>query len=203
VHIVKRKYTKGVYEVHQEYYTAFMPKRCPLCGSDKLILDIERGQLVCTSCGYVVDDIVFDYTLRTDSPRAGFDTRRASVELRYERTMLAVTASRARLVKRLGTEAAKIIDGLRSDPLAAKEALRLLSNPCIKRVLKDSRDTLVAAVLKSLIYYMRNGEYPLYAEAALEHELEAKDRTRFKKMLRRALRCLDADTPTAVLATPA
>jgi len=31
------------------------PKTCPECGSDRLINDYEQGELVCMSCGYVVD----------------------------------------------------------------------------------------------------------------------------------------------------
>lgn len=35
-------------------------KKCPVCGSTKLIFDPERGEIVCTSCGYVVAQNIID-----------------------------------------------------------------------------------------------------------------------------------------------
>lgn len=31
--------------------------RCPLCGSQNLVWDFERGEVVCASCGYVIEPI--------------------------------------------------------------------------------------------------------------------------------------------------
>lgn len=36
--------------------------RCPLCGSPNLVWDFERGEVVCTSCGYVVEQIYVSET---------------------------------------------------------------------------------------------------------------------------------------------
>lgn len=35
-------------------------KKCPICGSDKLIYDPERGEIVCANCGYVVAQNIVD-----------------------------------------------------------------------------------------------------------------------------------------------
>ncbi len=35
-------------------------ERCPLCGSDKVIFDYERGEYVCTECGEVLGERVID-----------------------------------------------------------------------------------------------------------------------------------------------
>lgn len=34
--------------------------KCPECGSDKLINDHERGEIVCGACGLVIDDSIMD-----------------------------------------------------------------------------------------------------------------------------------------------
>jgi hypothetical protein len=38
--------------------------RCPLCGSPNLVWDFERGEIVCASCGYVVDRIYVSNDVR-------------------------------------------------------------------------------------------------------------------------------------------
>jgi len=35
-------------------------KKCPACGSDKLILDYTRGELICAVCGLVITDRSID-----------------------------------------------------------------------------------------------------------------------------------------------
>jgi len=35
-------------------------KKCPICGSEKLIYDPERGEIVCAKCGYVVAQNIVD-----------------------------------------------------------------------------------------------------------------------------------------------
>ncbi|ALM74949.1 transcription initiation factor IIB [Thermococcus barophilus] len=35
-------------------------KKCPICGSVRLIYDPERGEIVCTACGYVVAQNIID-----------------------------------------------------------------------------------------------------------------------------------------------
>ncbi|MGB8234033.1 MAG: TFIIB-type zinc ribbon-containing protein, partial [Methanobacterium sp.] len=34
--------------------------KCPECGSEKLINDHERGEIVCGACGLVIDDNIVD-----------------------------------------------------------------------------------------------------------------------------------------------
>ncbi|MTK64108.1 MAG: transcription initiation factor IIB, partial [Methanobacterium sp.] len=34
--------------------------KCPECGSEKLINDHERGEVVCGACGLVIDDNIVD-----------------------------------------------------------------------------------------------------------------------------------------------
>ncbi len=38
--------------------------RCPLCGSHNLVWDFERGEVVCTACGYVVEQIYVSNEVR-------------------------------------------------------------------------------------------------------------------------------------------
>jgi len=192
--------SKGAMAV-QSYDAAVTPSQCPLCGSTSLLLDITRGQLVCTSCGYVVDDTVFDYTAYRE-PYQGVRIRRdAAVEVRARKTHLALMTSRARLTHRLGTAASEIIESMRSDPLVADEALRLLRNPCIRRLTRRLSEKLVAAFIKALLLY-RRGEYPLYSEIALEHGLEANDVKMLKRLLKKAGGCIGISDSPAALLTP-
>ena len=34
--------------------------KCPECGSTQLVRDYERGELICNSCGIVIDESYFD-----------------------------------------------------------------------------------------------------------------------------------------------
>jgi len=41
---------KNIYEID----------KCPECGSSQLVRDYERGELVCSNCGLVIDDSYID-----------------------------------------------------------------------------------------------------------------------------------------------
>ncbi|GEM_PF-6840875 len=182
------------------YYTAVTPSRCPVCGATTLIIDVARGQLVCTSCGYVIDDTVFANTPSAGvAVEAATGPRYTSTERRLQRAMLSLATARARLTQKLGSTAVEIIEGLRSNPLAASEALRLLKNPCIKRLVKGLNEKLVAALIKTLLLYNQRGEYPLYSEVALEHNLSPREARTLRRLLRKALKCLEGEEATPML----
>jgi len=187
---VRRKGGSGA-SVLQSYFVAIQPRRCPLCGAESLVLDFERGQLVCTSCGYVVDDTVFIYT---GYEHAGANyrppLREESTVVRARRTRLSIVSTRTRLTTRLGVKAASIIEDMSIDPLAAQEALTLLKNPCVRRLLKRLDSDTTAALIKALVAYKRSGEYPLYSELVLEYNLDEKESRRLRKALRKAIDCI-------------
>ncbi|MFH1448535.1 MAG: TFIIB-type zinc ribbon-containing protein, partial [Candidatus Micrarchaeota archaeon] len=37
-----------------------MVKKCPDCGSEKLVHDHEKGELICKKCGLIVDENMTD-----------------------------------------------------------------------------------------------------------------------------------------------
>ncbi len=39
---------------------SYEPLRCPVCGSNELVKDPERGEITCTNCGWVIVDHVID-----------------------------------------------------------------------------------------------------------------------------------------------
>jgi transcription initiation factor TFIIIB Brf1 subunit/transcription initiation factor TFIIB len=180
----------------QEYYATSMPRRCPVCGSDKLVLDIARGQVVCTSCGYVVDELVFEMstpsTHRPDLSRQA--SRTPSVERRAAAVQLSLTTARLRLASRIGHDAEFLLESLRSDPTTAQKALHLLRNPCIKRKLRKLSPRLGVAVLHALLLYTERGEYPLYSEIEREYEIDEADARKLRRMLRRLIRCIGEET---------
>ncbi|GAB6148310.1 TFIIB-type zinc ribbon-containing protein [Stetteria hydrogenophila] len=41
--------------------------RCPVCGSTRMVWDERSGYVVCSSCGAVVDEIIYDGPARSDA----------------------------------------------------------------------------------------------------------------------------------------
>ncbi len=197
---VKRKPVMQPHHLY-EYYAISVPRRCPICGSESLIVDIARGQVVCTSCGYVIDELVFETSLSLNHGDRGPPLRLPSVEARRAREWLSVTTARAKLVSRLGSHAETIVEGMASDPHAAGQALRLLTNPCIKKFTRRISNRLKAAIVKAIIKYIDNGEYPLYSELALEHDLSPEESRRLRRLIRKVISCIEAEEPLKNLIT--
>lgn len=38
-----------------------MPEKCPECGSEKVVSDYVHGEIYCGKCGFVVEDMLFDF----------------------------------------------------------------------------------------------------------------------------------------------
>ena len=51
---------KKVSDMGEAYPEYGYPQRCPQCGSDKLVKDYTRGEIICAACGYVISDREID-----------------------------------------------------------------------------------------------------------------------------------------------
>lgn len=178
------------------YYAARAPPRCPVCGSTDLVLDVERGQLVCRSCGYVVEDTVFlDAIAVTSDARP---RREVAIAFRLAEARLRAGRAAARLARELGEHSAELVSGR---GLAAPEKmLSLLRDPCIRLNARRAPRNLLAALLDALTSFEDEGTYPLYSELAARYGLSREEARRLKKLLRRVLECRGSEAPIAALA---
>ncbi|MEB2836569.1 MAG: TFIIB-type zinc ribbon-containing protein [Desulfurococcales archaeon] len=56
-------------------------RRCPYCGSTRLVWDEERGYLVCADCGAVIEQLFYEGPTRSEA-RWDFQSTRAVLRLR-------------------------------------------------------------------------------------------------------------------------
>ena len=180
------------------YYAARAPPRCPVCGSADLVLDVERGQLVCRNCGYVVEDTVF-----LDSVAVAVEARprrEVAIALRLAEARLRAGRAAARLAKELGEHSAELVSGR---GLAAPERiLSLLRDPCVRFNVRRVPRNLLAALLDALTSFEDEGSYPLYSELAARYGLSREEARRLKRLLRRVLDCRGSEAPLTALAAP-
>jgi len=66
-------------------------ERCPYCGSDRIVLDIERGEYICTNCGTVIQERVID--IEHPEPRA-YTPEQYLSRMHIQRTKVTMIGSR-------------------------------------------------------------------------------------------------------------
>ncbi|NOZ88664.1 MAG: TFIIB-type zinc ribbon-containing protein [Crenarchaeota archaeon] len=168
--------------------------RCPVCGSGNVVLDYHTGQLICRSCGTVIEEEVFDFapTAPREEPVKPQGVRRAQ------------GASRLREARAL-TKLSLILGADAVDRLTASLALEkpenlldmLRDNPCIRRLVQKLRRGEEKAAAIHVAYMLKMGSYPLYAELAENYGIE---RRKVLAIARKVRKCLSIESPAAVLA---
>ncbi len=168
--------------------------RCPVCGSGDVVLDYHTGQLVCRSCGTVIEEEVFDFApmIPREEPVRTQGVRRVQGVSRL-REARALT----RLTMILGADAVERLTA----SLALEKPENLLdilrSNPCIRRLVQKLRHGAEKAVVIHVAYMLKMGSYPLYAELAENYGIE---RRKVLTIARKVRKCLSIESPATVLA---
>jgi len=186
------------------YYTGgASPDRCPLCGSRNLALDVTRGELVCKSCGYVIEDTVFAYTPLAE-PLPNPRNRLSLVESRRIREEHMSRRDMERLTRLLGTQVASLLEGLRDTPYTRRKLLELLRAPCVRRMLRRLEPELRAPVIQGVMEYLEEGSYPLFSELALLYGLGSKDKIKLmKRYIKKIISCFGGELGVEALSTNA
>ncbi|RUM47773.1 MAG: hypothetical protein DSY37_01550 [Hyperthermus sp.] len=173
---------------------------CPFCGSSNIVVDYAHGQVVCRSCGYVIEDTLFDISpaVRKGGPsREGRTFRYINnlFEERRSRARLVLVRSEYKLASSLG-EQNPFFDVF-SEDYYIREALSILSkNKCLRKLLAK-RSKLEAAAALHVAITLANNDYPLLSEIAETYGVEKKE---VRRLLSRIRKCLGIESFRELLA---
>ncbi len=163
-------------------------RKCPYCGSSNVVVDYNRGIVVCRDCGTVIDDTVYDYTAANMQVYKG---ARTSIERRYTITETElINFNFNKLV--LSTKLSKKLRETNPHYLAKLTSIlmyenELLNNECLTtlvRRLNGNLKVLAIEIAKSI----KQGEYPLISYYSRKYNVS---RSRIKRVVRNVLKCID------------
>ncbi|AEM38077.1 hypothetical protein Pyrfu_0205 [Pyrolobus fumarii 1A] len=170
-------------------------KKCPLCGAESVILDTATGTVVCTSCGYVLEENVVDVSggtgYREDVTAVQQSrTRYKPIDVDYSRLIDDEMSRRRRKLERLANVRhatdisilTSVIERIRLDTVdGITRILKLLEE---KGGLKKRSSRMKLAVAHALYEYV-NGRYPNLRELA---SLYSVNELNLKRAFRRLIR---------------
>ena len=173
--------------------------RCPYCGSANVIRDPIEGIIVCTNCGYVIEENLVDVTGGTrfyDELRQSLSVRRRrakpvdlgvedvksieySERIRHRRRLEVIVNARNDAEKRL---VASITADMRLDKL---ENITTIIEFLTARGLLSRRDTRAKLAIAEAIYEYMRGRYPRFSIIARKYGVSADSIKRgFKKIVK-------------------
>ncbi|BEP18055.1 hypothetical protein PYJP_14070 [Pyrofollis japonicus] len=164
-------------------------QRCPYCGSDKVIIDYERGIIVCKECGSVIEDTLFDYTLSYSDKKFRKKTV-TKIEKRYtiyEREQINFLFINLKLSRRISNILRE------NDPKIIAEALdiikydiEIIKNECINQLLRKLQGTNKLIALE-MAKQLSDGEYPLSSYYVRAYKVTKNTVTQILKKVRRCI----------------
>ena len=164
-------------------YAARRVARCPVCGSASIILDYTTGELVCRSCGTVIEEHVFDYSYGEFSTAPTAEPSRARRGFRV--SDVGSARALARLAKIVGAEGAeRLLRALARE--RPENLLQILNNKCIQKIIKRLGENERAAVLH-IAYLHSLNSYPLPTEIAESYNIPKKRVTALARKVRKCL----------------
>ncbi len=161
-----------------------MRLKCPFCGSSNIVVDRSNGIIVCKSCGTVIEDFLVDERpMRSYDENYTYNRRRGEAYLFEQYTSLRLLSTLRRTGMSARTTYAVIDETVPAT--RRREALRILSNKCVKRLLSRLKsDDLRQAVIDMLLFYAHTGVVPYTAGYAVKYGVrKQKLRKVFKKVI--------------------
>ncbi len=170
-------------------------RQCPYCGSRDVVVDHQRGIVVCRSCGAVLDDTIVSFSPHMNHSslgkvvrvyRAGSIAEENTIIARFNSLRLHVKMSSKLRTELINQDTVKLIDNASGI---------ILRNKCLSELWEKLADNEKLAVME-IAGLLAAGEEPLPSIIAAEFNIQKR---RVKLILNLVRRCLDLERPVDML----